>query len=98
MHYRPKGVRVSCLCPNAVFTPMLGSPNDLDAEVVLPPDAGEMLLPEDVAAQTADAMEGDEPFLILPHPRVGQSFTRKAAGYDDWIDRTASRLSAMRTD
>ncbi len=64
----------------------------------MPADKGEMLLPEDVAAQTADAMEGAEPLLILPHPRVGESFTRKAAGYDEWIDRTARRLGAMRTD
>jgi NAD(P)-dependent dehydrogenase (short-subunit alcohol dehydrogenase family) len=98
VHYRPKGVRVSCLCPNAVYTPMLGGPSDLDARVELPPNAAEMLLPEDVARQTADAMEGAEPFLILPHPRVGESFARKASSYDEWISRTADRLSAMRTD
>ena len=53
----------------------------------------EMLLPEDVAIQTVDAMEGAEPFLILPHPRVGESFTRKAANYDEWLARTSARLS-----
>lgn len=96
--YRPLGVRVSCLCPNAVYTSMFGRPKDLDAPAELPTDGrlGEMLLPEDVAVQTVDAMEGDEPFLILPHPRVGAAFRRKAEDYDAWIAVTADRLARMR--
>jgi NAD(P)-dependent dehydrogenase (short-subunit alcohol dehydrogenase family) len=96
--YRRQGIRVSCLCPNAVYTGMFGRPKDLDAEPVLPDSGalGEMLLPEDVAAQTVDAMESHEPFLILPHPRVGESLRRKVDDYDAWIDRTAQRVAAMR--
>jgi NAD(P)-dependent dehydrogenase (short-subunit alcohol dehydrogenase family) len=94
LHYGDRGVRVSCLCPNAVYTGMQGRPKDLDAPAELPDGAAamEMLLPEDVAIQTVDAMEGTEPFLILPHPRVGESFARKAANYDEWLARTAARL------
>jgi NAD(P)-dependent dehydrogenase (short-subunit alcohol dehydrogenase family) len=97
--YRPQGVNVSCLCPNTVYTGMFGRPKDLDTPPVLPETGqlGEMLLPEDVAAQTVDAMEDDEPFLILPHPRVGESFRRKADDYDAWIDKTADRVARLRT-
>jgi NAD(P)-dependent dehydrogenase (short-subunit alcohol dehydrogenase family) len=98
--YAAQGIRVSCLCPNAVYTGMFGRPKDLDAPVELPAGAGDVvgdvLLPEDVAAQTVDAMQGAEPFLILPHPRVGESFRRKADDYDAWIIRTAERVDRMR--
>lgn len=96
--YRQQGIRVSCLCPNTVYTGMFGRPKDLDAQPVLPEGAalGEMLLPEEVAVQTVDAMEGDEPFLVLPHPRVGESLRRKVDDYDAWLDRTARRVAAMR--
>jgi hypothetical protein len=38
----------------------------------------------------------EERFLILPHPRVGESFLRKATDYDAWLDGTRSRLLRMR--
>ncbi len=97
--YGPRGISVSCLCPNTVYTGMFGRPKDLDAPPVVPePDRfGEMLLPEDVAVQTVDAMEGDEPFLILPHPRVGESFRRKADDYDAWIAKTSERVARLRS-
>jgi hypothetical protein len=34
-------------------------------------------------------------FLVLPHPRVGESFARKGAGYDEWIAGTNRRLRRM---
>ncbi|MDO8363380.1 MAG: SDR family NAD(P)-dependent oxidoreductase [Actinomycetota bacterium] len=97
VNYGAKGVRVSCLCPNVVYTGMFGRPKDLDA-VAVPPAVGalgEVLLPEDVAVTVADAMEGPEPFLILPHPRVGESYRRKADDYEGWILRTRERLARM---
>jgi NAD(P)-dependent dehydrogenase (short-subunit alcohol dehydrogenase family) len=98
INYRQHGVRVSCICPNAVYTAMFGRSKDLDTPVVLPvlDEIGEMLLPEDVAAMAADVMEGEETFLILPHDRVGKSFQRKANNYDQWIERTASRITSLR--
>lgn len=96
LNYGQAGVRVSCLCPNAVYTGMFGRP--LDDESAVPPEAGalgEVLLPEDVAAIVVEAMDREQ-FLILPHPRVGASFRRKAADYDAWLARTRSRLSSMR--
>ena len=36
------------------------------------------------------------PFLVLPHPRVGESFLRKATDYDSWLEGTNRRLRRMR--
>jgi NAD(P)-dependent dehydrogenase (short-subunit alcohol dehydrogenase family) len=96
LNYGHQGIRVSCLCPNAVYTGMFGRPPD--DESTAPPDGGalgEVLMPEDVAGTVIEAMEAER-FLILPHPRVGDSFRRKAADYDAWLARTRDRLLAMR--
>jgi NAD(P)-dependent dehydrogenase (short-subunit alcohol dehydrogenase family) len=95
LNYGDRGVRVSCLCPNAVYTGMFGRPVDDDATA--PPvssSLGDVLMPEEVAAQVVVAM-AEERFLILPHPRVGESFLRKATDYDAWLDRTRGRLRRM---
>ena len=96
LNYRHQGIRVSCLCPNAVYTGMFGRP--LDDESASPPDGGalgEILMPEQVADTVIEGMEAER-FLILPHPRVGASFLRKATDYDGWLSRTEERLRRMR--
>ena len=96
LNYGHRGIRVSCLCPNAVYTGMFGRPHD--DESTTPPDGGklgEVLMPEDVAGTVLEAMDAER-FLILPHPRVGDSFLRKATDYDAWIARTRTRLLGMR--
>src|SRR3954469_7165284 len=78
LNYGHRGIRVSCLCPNAVYTGMFGRvPED---ESALPDGGrlGEILTPESVADTALAAMTGNEPFLILPHERVGASFRHKA--------------------
>ncbi|ABH00545.1 dehydrogenase (plasmid) [Rhodococcus jostii RHA1] len=94
LNYGHRGVRVSCLCPNAVYTGMFGrAPDDEDTDTTIDvPGLGEVLTPESVADTTVTAMEGAEPFLVLPHERVAASFLRKATDYDGWIARTRSRL------
>jgi NAD(P)-dependent dehydrogenase (short-subunit alcohol dehydrogenase family) len=96
LNYGHLGVRVSCLCPNAVFTGMFGRDPEDDADLPDVGGLGEILRPEDVADTVLAAMTGDEPFLILPHQRVADSFLRKAQDYDAWIDRTRGRLQRMR--
>jgi NAD(P)-dependent dehydrogenase (short-subunit alcohol dehydrogenase family) len=96
LNYGHLGIRVSCLCPNAVYTGMLGRP--LDDTSATPPDQGalgEVLMPEDVASMVIEAMN-EERFLILPHPRVGASFQRKATDYDAWLSKTRGRIQWMR--
>jgi NAD(P)-dependent dehydrogenase (short-subunit alcohol dehydrogenase family) len=95
LNHGHQGLRVTCLCPNAVYTGMFGRDPEDDSDL---PDAGaigEILTPEHVAEMTVDAMRGDEPFLVLPHPRVGDSFLRKAQDYDAWLERTRGRLQRM---
>lgn len=99
LNYGAQGIRVSCLCPNAVYTGMFGRPfDDAEAELAKPAEGalGELLMPEDVAAQVLQVMQTDERFLITPHARVRDSFRRKAEDYDGWIVRTRERLQRMR--
>jgi NAD(P)-dependent dehydrogenase (short-subunit alcohol dehydrogenase family) len=99
LNYRHRGIRVTCLCPNAVNTGMLGRNEDDEDSRAPDPDVlavlGEVVEPEMCAAMTLEAMATGR-FLVLPHPRVGDSFRRKAADYDDWLDRTNRRLRRMR--
>jgi len=98
LNYAHLGIRVACLCPNAVYTGMLG--RDEDDERARPDPAvvariGDVIEPESAAASVLEALDEGR-FLALPHPRVGESFTRKARDYDAWLARTAGRLRRMR--
>ncbi len=95
LNYGDRGICVSCLCPNAVYTGMFGRARG-DTKSRPPADSpiGDILLPEDVAQMVVEAMEREQ-FLILPHPRVGQSFLRKATDYDGWLDGTRRRLRRL---
>lgn len=76
--YGRRGLRVSCLCPQAVRSAMLG---DTDGG-----SAGHdgVLSPEQVADEVIATMR-DERFLALPHPQVAQYFLAKAQDYDRWL-------------
>ena len=91
--YGRRGLRVSCLCPQFVDTPMLdvfadGS-NQLEEWV-----HGIAVTPEHVAAAVIEAI-GTEQFLILPHPEVLEYFRNKAEDYDRWIGGMQKLQSAM---
>jgi NAD(P)-dependent dehydrogenase (short-subunit alcohol dehydrogenase family) len=99
LNHAQHGIRVTCLCPNAVNTGMLGRNEDDEEDAAVGPEMiamlGEVVEPELCASMTLDAMaEGH--FLVLPHPRVGESFLRKATDYDVWLERTNGRLRRMR--
>ncbi len=78
--YGDKGIRVSCLCPQGVLTPMLLG-KDGKREGFLAPTA---VTPEQVAQDVIRAMR-DETFLVLPHPEVRTFMQRKTADYDRWL-------------
>jgi NAD(P)-dependent dehydrogenase (short-subunit alcohol dehydrogenase family) len=86
--YGDRGLRVSCLCPMGVDTPLLmdglaGGPDEaLGARVVAA--SGTLLQPEDVAGFVVEALR-EERFLVLPHPEVLTFFQRKASDYDRWL-------------
>ena len=87
--YGDRGIKVSCLCPQGVRTPMLG-----DGGALLGPGAIE---PEDVAEAVVAGLRSEE-FLILPHPEVREYFRRKGDDYDRWLRgmrRLQSRVSGF---
>jgi short-subunit dehydrogenase len=77
--YGDRGIKVSCLCPMGVKTPLLDSADEFHA--LLDPLAIE---PEQVADAVVDGLAAER-FLILPHPEVAQFFQNKANDYDRWI-------------
>ena len=83
--YGDRGIRVSCLCPMGVNTPMLdaGVQDDVSAGDVVRA-AGGVVEPEQVADDVIAALR-DERFLVLPHPEVLTFFQRKGSDYDRWL-------------
>jgi NAD(P)-dependent dehydrogenase (short-subunit alcohol dehydrogenase family) len=75
--YGRRGLRVSCLCPQAVITGMHkgdGGSAGVDGA----------LSAEQVAGEIVKVM-GEERFLVLPHPTVLDYMRNKTADYDRWI-------------
>jgi NAD(P)-dependent dehydrogenase (short-subunit alcohol dehydrogenase family) len=79
--YGARGVRVSCLCPMGVRTPMTEGDHLANAVVAA---AGAMLEPQEVADAVLAGLR-TERFLILPHPEVLTFLRRKADDYDRWL-------------
>ena len=80
MNYGDKGIRVSCLCPQGVRTPMLMGPEGGRKSFLLEGSVSAEQVADDVIA----AMR-DERFLVLPHPEVHEYMQRKAADVDRWL-------------
>lgn len=76
------GVRVSCLCPQGVRTPMTENEGAVAVDQV---KALGLIEPEEVAAVTLDALREDR-FLILPHPEVATYEQRRAGDRQRWLD------------
>ena len=76
------GVRVSCLCPQGVRTPMTEVDGELAIEQVR---ALGMIEPEDVADVVVEALAEDR-FLILPHPEVATYEQRRSGDRERWLD------------
>ena len=80
-----EGIRVSCLCPQGVRTPMLlggleaGEPS---ASSVLA--SGAMIDPEMVAEAVVQAL-AEERFLVLPHPEVATYERHRAGDRERWL-------------
>lgn len=80
VNYYDRGIRVSCLCPQGVRTPMLLGPSG---------DRKSFLLEGSVSAEYAaeccvKAIEA-ETFLVLPHPEVADYEKRKTTDRDRWL-------------
>ncbi len=83
INYGDAGIKVSCLCPQGVRTPML----DLAVEdpVGAAPLLAEGLLdPEDVAEVVVQGIR-EERLLILPHPVVADYMAVRATQPERWV-------------
>ncbi len=74
-------IKVSCLCPQGVFTNMLMGPEAGAATKAL---RAEAISPEEVAECVIQGLAAEK-FLILPHPVVAEYCQRKATDHDRWI-------------
>jgi NAD(P)-dependent dehydrogenase (short-subunit alcohol dehydrogenase family) len=75
--YGRKGLKVSCLCPQAVLTNMFtgdGGSAGVDGALTV-----EQLMDEVVKVMR------EEKFLILPHPKVLDYLRMKTGDYDRWL-------------
>jgi NAD(P)-dependent dehydrogenase (short-subunit alcohol dehydrogenase family) len=83
IEYGEKGIRVSCICPQGVRTPMLERAMD-DPAAAAALNAGGLLEPDDVAAATVAGIEAER-LLILPHEEVAKFMALKGAEPERWI-------------
>ena len=94
--YAGAGVKVSCLCPQGVRTPMLLGgieAGDPGGSAVLA--AGGMIEPEEVAEAVVLGL-AEERFLILPHPEVAEYMQHLAADPERWIKGMRKMWSRLR--
>ena len=82
-------MKVSCLCPQAVDTAMLGGTDGGAAGL------DGILSPEQVAEAVVEGLR-EERFLILPHQQVEQYHLNKAQNYDRWIGGMRKLRRSMR--
>jgi NAD(P)-dependent dehydrogenase (short-subunit alcohol dehydrogenase family) len=82
--YGDAGIKVSCLCPQAVRTPMLELALE-DPIGAAPLLAGGLIEPEDVAEAVVAGIR-DERFLILPHEDVAKHMALKGAQPERWLN------------
>ena len=80
VNYHDRGIRVSCLCPQGVRTPMLLGPSGDRKSFLLEGSVS----PEYVAECCVKAIEA-ETFLVLPHAEVADYEKRKTTDRDRWL-------------
>jgi NAD(P)-dependent dehydrogenase (short-subunit alcohol dehydrogenase family) len=98
--YGDQGLRVSCLCPQAVSTNLIATSSQQVSGMSPVRDSlggpqasvDGVLTPDDVARTVLEAV-ADERFLILPHPEVATYEQRRAGDRDRWL-RGMRRLQA----
>ncbi len=83
IEHHDEGVRVSCICPQGVRTPMLERGME-EAAAAAALTSGGLIEPEDVADAVVAGIR-DERFLILPHENVAKFMARKGSDPERWI-------------
>lgn len=91
--YAHRGIRVSCLCPQGVRTPML-FPEGTDDIVALSIVRSQQIIePSEVAETVVEALAEDR-FLILPHPEVHDYEVARATDRERWL-KAMNRLQTQ---
>lgn len=93
VNYGERGIKVSCLCPQGVRTPMLLGPTG-DRKSFLSEGS---VSAEEVAGKVVEAIDAER-FLVLPHPEVADYEQRKAADRDRWLKGMRRLRTAILTD
>lgn len=96
IEYVDQGVRVSCICPQGVRTPMLERGMQ-EAAAAAALSAGGLIEPEDVADAVVAGIH-EERFLILPHENVAQFMARKGSDPERWIKGMRRLVREARSD
>jgi NAD(P)-dependent dehydrogenase (short-subunit alcohol dehydrogenase family) len=95
--YADAGIKVSCLCPQGVNTPMLQMAAREDPIGSAPLLAQAVLEPEEVAEAVLDGI-AQERFLILPHGEVAGFMAVKGAEPERWLGGMRRLLAQARAE
>jgi NAD(P)-dependent dehydrogenase (short-subunit alcohol dehydrogenase family) len=92
--YGDAGIKVSCVCPLGVRTPMLEEAlgESVGAAALM---SDELLEPADVAEAVVAGIR-DERFLIYPHPQVAKYVAFKGADNERWLAGMRRMVQAAR--
>jgi NAD(P)-dependent dehydrogenase (short-subunit alcohol dehydrogenase family) len=83
IEYADAGIRVSCICPQGVRTPMLELAMDEPAAAAAL-TAGGLIEPEDVADAVVEGIDAER-LLILPHENVAGFLALKGSDPERWL-------------
>jgi len=92
--YGDSGIKVSCLCPQGVRTPMLATALE-DPIGAAPLIAEGLLEPEEVADAVVEGLRAER-FLILPHEAVARHMALKASQNERWLKGMRRLVRAAR--
>ncbi|MFC4425080.1 SDR family oxidoreductase [Deinococcus navajonensis] len=81
--YGDRGIKVACLCPEGVWTPMIQNAPILQQTAIST---------DELVEKTLEVLRADG-FLITTHETTLRSFQNKANNYDEWI----SKMRHLRT-
>lgn len=92
VHYRARGVKVSCFCPGPMLTRMLLNNGFADDH----PAIQAALTPDQVADVVVNGI-ADERFLILTRPGSEHALVEKGTDYESWIAQAAFQFLGRQT-
>ena len=78
------GIKVSCLCPQGVRTPLVTGGLDADQMAAQVVELMGLIEPEQCAAAVVEGLRADR-FLILPHPEVAEYMVNKVTDLGHWM-------------